>query len=81
MVFGYIRVSTNDQNTESQKNIISRYCLEYKIIVDEWIEINISSRKSTRQRRIDELSEKIGKGDIIISSELECWLDVKIWIF
>lgn len=32
MIYGYIRVSTNDQNVDSQKNVISRYCVEKKIL-------------------------------------------------
>jgi DNA invertase Pin-like site-specific DNA recombinase len=70
MIFGYIRVSTHDQNLDSQKNLISRYCVENRIIVDEWIEIEISSTKSIRQRKIDLLISRLSKNDIIICSEL-----------
>ncbi len=70
MTYGYIRVSTDDQTVESQKNLISRYCMDKKIFIDEWIEIEKSSRRSTRERRIDELIQKIKDGDVIIVSEL-----------
>ena len=70
MTYGYIRVSTTDQNLEGQKNLISRYCMEHKLLVDEWIELEISSRKSTRKRRIEELLSKAQPGDVIITSEL-----------
>lgn len=70
MNYGYVRVSTNEQTVESQKNLISRYCVEKKFIVDEWISLEISSRKSTKQRRIDELLEKLKPNDVVISSEL-----------
>jgi len=52
MVYSYVRVSTDDQKTESQKNLISRYCVDKKMIIDKWIEIEISSKKSTKERRI-----------------------------
>ena len=55
MIYGYIRVSTDDQSVDSQKNVISRYCVEKKMMVDEWIALEVSSRKSLRQRRIEEL--------------------------
>ena len=55
MIYGYVRVSTQDQNVDGQKNVISRYCIDQKIMVDECIEIEMSSRKSTEMRRIDEL--------------------------
>ena len=70
MIYGYIRISTHEQNLDSQKNMISRYCMEHKLIIDEWIELEISSRKSTIQRRIDELLEKLLPGDVVIISEL-----------
>ncbi len=70
MTYGYIRVSTDDQTAESQKNLISRYCMDKKIFIDEWIEIEKSSRRSTRERRIDELIQKIKGGDVVIVSEL-----------
>ena len=70
MIFGYIRVSTLDQTVEGQKNLISRYCTEKKILIDEWIEIEISTRKSLRERRIQELYDKVTENDTIIVSEL-----------
>ena len=70
MIYGYVRVSKADQNVESQKNVISRYGVDHKLMVDEWIEVEMSSRKSTKDRRIDELLQKISTGDIIIVSEL-----------
>lgn len=70
MIFGYIRVSTTDQNLDGQKNLISRYCIDHKLMVDEWIELEISSRKTVEQRRITELIDKLNSNDIVIASEL-----------
>lgn len=70
MVFGYIRVSTTEQNLDSQKNLISRYCMDNKLIVDEWIELEVSSRKTIEQRRISELLDRLKPKDIVIASEL-----------
>ena len=70
MIYGYVRISTQDQSIDSQKNLISRYSMDHKWIVDEWFELEISSRKSTAQRRIDELLLKLVPGDIVIASEL-----------
>ena len=70
MIFGYIRVSTKEQSLDSQKNSISRYCVDSKLIVDEWIELEISSHQSTAKRRIDELLDKLLPGDTVIVSEL-----------
>ena len=70
MIYGYVRVSTPEQSVDSQKNAISRYCVDQKLMVDEWIEIEMSSRKSTAMRRIDELLDKSLPNDVIIVSEL-----------
>lgn len=70
MIYGYVRVSTQDQSVESQKNSISRYCIEQKLMVDEWIELEMSSHKSTALRRIDELLDKLSPDDVVIVSEL-----------
>lgn len=70
MIFGYIRVSTADQNLDGQKNLISRYCMDSKLMVDEWIELEMSSRKTIEQRRISELLDKLHPNDIVIASEL-----------
>lgn len=70
MIYGYVRVSTQDQSVESQKNSISRYCIEQRLMVDEWIELEMSSRKSTAMRRIDELLDRLSPNDVVIASEL-----------
>lgn len=70
MVFGYIRISTADQSADSQKSLIARYIVERKMIVDEWIEVEVSSRKSVEKRKITELLEKVSAQDTVIVSEL-----------
>jgi DNA invertase Pin-like site-specific DNA recombinase len=70
MIYGYVRVSTQDQTVDGQKNGISRFCMDQKMMVDEWIELEMSSRKSTAHRRIDELLHKLSPNDIVIASEL-----------
>jgi len=45
-VIGYIRVSTEKQDYDTQKLAILDYCQKSKLVVDEWKEIKVSSRKS-----------------------------------
>ena len=70
MVFGYIRVSTAEQSAESQKNLISRFVVERKMNVDEWIEVGMSSKKSVDKRKITTLLSKVVENDVVIVSEL-----------
>ena len=70
MVLGYIRISTADQSADGQKSLIARYVVERKMIVDEWIEVEVSSRKSAEKRKITELLDKVSAQDTVIVSEL-----------
>jgi len=67
---GYIRVSTEQQTTENQKNEILKYTNDKKILVDEFIDIEISSRKSLTDRKINLLIKNLETGDNLIVSEL-----------
>ena len=70
MIYGYLRVSKIDQHLESQKSLIARYVVNHKMVIDEWIQVEISSRKSAEMRRITELLEKVKTGDMVIVSEI-----------
>lgn len=70
MIFSYIRVSTDNQTIQHQKDEIKRYCDLNNLTIDKNIEIEISSRKDTRLRRIDELLEILNENDILIVTEL-----------
>jgi DNA invertase Pin-like site-specific DNA recombinase len=63
MIFGYVRVSKIEQHFESQKSLIARFVVERKWVIDQWIEVEISSRKSVEKRRITELLDKVSHGD------------------
>jgi DNA invertase Pin-like site-specific DNA recombinase len=69
-IFGYIRVSTVEQSAESQKNLISRFVVERKMNIDKWIEVEMSSKKSTDKRKITELLSQVVENDVVIVSEL-----------
>lgn len=66
----YIRASTNKQDIDNQKLEILEYARKQDLKVDDFIEITISSRKTSKQRRIDELMEKLEESGILIATEL-----------
>lgn len=70
MVFGYIRVSSDKQTVENQRWEIEQYCKLQQVRVDGWIEETISGTKSYGRRQLGKLLRRVGKGDIIICSEL-----------
>ncbi len=67
---GYIRVSSDKQTVDNQRLAILDYCNNQDIKVDDWIEVNMSSKKTPAQRRIDELLDRLKKGDRLIVAEL-----------
>lgn len=67
---GYIRVSTEQQDLQKQRHLVLEYAHQQKITIDEFIEVEISSRKSQRERRITELIDKLQSGDQLIVAEL-----------
>ena len=69
-IIGYCRISSSVQDLEIQKQLILEYAQKNRILVDEFIEIEMSSRFSPKQRRIDELISKMGKGDLLIVAEI-----------
>jgi|GEM_PF-302604 DNA invertase Pin-like site-specific DNA recombinase len=67
----YVRVSTNKQDLESQRDLLFEYAHRNKIIIDDFIEIETSSRKDLKSRRIDELVlSRFDTGDTLIVPEL-----------
>lgn len=70
MNLAYIRVSTNKQDTLTQRFQIQEYCKTNGIIIDEFMEVEESTRKSQLKRGIDELKSKLTYGDLLIAVEL-----------
>ena len=66
----YIRVSTAVQNLANQKLAILDYARQKRIKVDEFVEAQVSTRKSRKKRGIDRLLDALKKGDTLIVSEL-----------
>ena len=68
--FAYLRVSTDTQDLKNQKFEILNYCHRQKLRINKWLSIEISSKRSTKDRRIDELLALLKPGDRLIVSEL-----------
>ena len=66
----YIRVSTDKQDLKNQKLEVLDYAHRNDFRIDEFIELEISSRKSTKKRKIDELIERLRENDTLIVSDL-----------
>lgn len=69
-ILAYLRTSTDKQDLNSQKLEILEFARKRSLNIDEFVEIAISSRKTTKQRRIDEVLTKLVDSDVLILTEL-----------
>lgn len=69
-IVAYIRASTDKQDLNNQKLQILEFARKKNLKIDEFVEITISSRKTSKQRRIDELAQRLNGSDCLIVTEL-----------
>lgn len=71
MIYGYLRVSTDEQDTDNQKLGVNMKASSLGLIVDDWIIDNgVSGTKEPEKRVLGKLMKKLKPGDVIITSEL-----------
>jgi len=66
----YLRVSTGSQDLANQKLAILEYARQKKFPIDEFLEVQVSSRKDRVQRGIEDMLGRLSAGDRLIVSEL-----------
>jgi len=70
MILGYVRVSKEEQDVRNQRHEILEYGNSHGLHIDEFIEVEMSSRRDTKARRIDEILNRLHAGDVLVVSEL-----------
>jgi DNA invertase Pin-like site-specific DNA recombinase len=66
----YLRVSRDTQDVTHQRLAILEFAQRERLAVDEFLEVNASSRRSLKARKVDLLLARLAPGDILIVSEL-----------
>lgn len=69
-ILAYLRVSTDKQDLNNQKLEILEFARKRDLKVNEFVEVMISSRKTSKQRRIDELLDRLATSDTLIVTEM-----------
>lgn len=69
-VCAYLRVSSDTQDTNHQRLAILDYAQRARFQIDEFIEVEMSSRRSPVDRKLDLLASTLATGDMLIVSEL-----------
>ena len=67
---GYLRISSDKQDLDSQKQLLLTYSQSKQFLISEFIEADVSSKKDIKSRKIDILLEKLDPGDTLFVSEL-----------
>lgn len=70
LTVGYIRVSTDEQDLNKQKHLLLEYAQQQRLIIDQFVEAEVSSRKTPKERRIEELESLLNVGDHLLVAEL-----------
>lgn len=69
-VVAYIRVSTDTQDINTQRLEVLDYAQKRGLLINQFIELEASTRRSQRARQIDFLFDSLGEGDTLILAEL-----------
>ena len=67
---GYLRVSTDEQDLLQQEHLLLKHAQQIQMQIDRFIRVEVSTRKSLRERRIEELMNALSRGDTVIVAEL-----------
>ena len=70
MIYGYIRCSTDHQNTINQKFEIEQFAKTNNLTIDHWVEETLSAKTNIKKRKLNSLLNKLKKDDILITTEL-----------
>jgi DNA invertase Pin-like site-specific DNA recombinase len=66
----YVRTSTDKQDLGNQKLEILEWARKKDLKIDEFVQITMSSRKTRKQRRIEEVLQMLADSDTLIVAEL-----------
>jgi len=66
----YLRISTNKQDLDNQRLAIWDYTYKNNLQIHSFIEIQVSARKNTKERKIDQLLKELEDNDTLIVTEL-----------
>jgi DNA invertase Pin-like site-specific DNA recombinase len=66
----YLRVSKDTQDTKNQSLAILEFARAERMKIDEFLELQASSRHSATTRKVDLLLARLAPGDTLLVSEL-----------
>jgi len=70
MVIAYLRVSTEKQFLENQRDEILRFAGKNDLTIDKWYKETVSGTVSTKERKLAKLLKRMKPGDSLIVTEI-----------
>jgi Site-specific recombinases, DNA invertase Pin homologs len=70
MVIAYLRVSTEKQFLENQKEEILRFAEKRNFSIDKWCTETISGKVATQNRKISRVFKSMKPGDVLVVTEI-----------
>ena len=70
MRIGYIRVSTEKQNPDNQREEIRRFAEEKSFEIEDWITETVSGKTRYRKRKLGRVLRKLKAGDTLVVTEI-----------
>jgi DNA invertase Pin-like site-specific DNA recombinase len=70
MTIGYVRVSTDLQDSDNQKFQLLKFANQKGLRIDRWVDETISTRKPLDQRQLGTLINELKAGDTLLISEI-----------
>ena len=69
-IIAYLRVSSSKQDANSQRLAVLDFAHRESITIDEFMQVEISTRKTAQKKELDIIISKLKAGDRLIVSEL-----------
>lgn len=69
-IIAYLRVSTEKQDVQNQRLEILTWANKEGVQIDSWMEREMSSRRSAKERGLEELAGQLKAGDTLVVAEL-----------
>jgi len=66
----YVRVSKDSQDVSNQRLAILEFAQQTQLMLSEFMELSVSSRRSPKERQIDLLLTRLEAGDTLVVSEV-----------
>ena len=70
MIIAYLRISTNRQHLENQRDEIERFAARRGIVVDKMYNDIVSGKKHSKERKLGDILKRMKRGDTLIVTEI-----------